>query len=250
MKKIVVFAVVLSLYATALAAEGPGKVMIVFDASGSMWGQVEGRAKIEIAREVLGDLLAGWDASVEVGLTAYGHRRKGDCSDIEVLLAPGAAAPGAVAAAVEKISPKGKTPLSAAVREAAHALRFEEDRATVILISDGEETCDADPVRVGEERGESDRGRLHSPTSSVSTSRRRSGRGSSAWLNAPGGSSCPLRMPVSCAPLSTVPWRKPPPLPSRSPRPRGKRRSTPRNRSRRAPTSKSLGPGRPAIATS
>ena len=70
---------------TAATSGAAGRAMIVLDASGSMWAPVGGRARIEVAREALGELLKGWDPKVEVGLMAYGHRRKNDCSDIEVL---------------------------------------------------------------------------------------------------------------------------------------------------------------------
>ena len=39
-----------------------------------MWGQVGGRAKIELAREALAGALADSPADVPVGLRAYGHR--------------------------------------------------------------------------------------------------------------------------------------------------------------------------------
>jgi Ca-activated chloride channel family protein len=42
-------------------AAARAEVIIVYDASNSMWGQVEGRHKIEIAREVMGELVADWD---------------------------------------------------------------------------------------------------------------------------------------------------------------------------------------------
>ena len=45
----------------------------------------------------------------------------------------------------------GKTPLSAAVKQAAEALKYTEDKATVILITDGLETCEADPCALGKE---------------------------------------------------------------------------------------------------
>ena len=52
---------------------------------------------------------------------------------------------------VAGVQPKGMTPLSAAVRQAAEALRFTERRSSVILISDGIETCNADPCELGAE---------------------------------------------------------------------------------------------------
>jgi Ca-activated chloride channel family protein len=138
---------------TAAAATGGsgGKAMIVLDGSGSMWAPVNGRPRIEVAREALGELLKGWDPKVEVGLMSYGHRRKNDCSDIEVL-APAAKVDAAKLGAIAgRISPQGMTPLSAAVKQAAESLKYTEQRATVILISDGIETCKADPCALGAE---------------------------------------------------------------------------------------------------
>ncbi len=54
-------------------------------------------------------------------------------------------------AAVKGISPKGQTPMTDAVRMAADALQYTEKKATVILVSDGIENCDADPCAVAEE---------------------------------------------------------------------------------------------------
>ncbi|SDB06843.1 vWA domain-containing protein [Bauldia litoralis] len=128
--------------ATASAAE---RAIIVLDGSGSMWGQIDGTAKISIAREVLGSVLSTIPADLELGLLAYGHREKGNCSDIELMIPP---APGSAASIVDTanaISPKGKTPLSQAVGQAAEILKYTEEKATVILITDGLETCNADP---------------------------------------------------------------------------------------------------------
>ena len=137
--------------AKAAAPPEVGRVMIVLDASGSMWAQIAGKTKIEIAREALAELLRGWDPKVEVGLMAYGHRRKADCADIEVLAPAGPVDAARLTKLVNAIRPNGKTPLSAAVRQAAQSLKFDQQRATVILISDGIETCDADPCEVAAE---------------------------------------------------------------------------------------------------
>jgi Ca-activated chloride channel family protein len=133
------------------AAPEPARVIIVFDASGSMAAQLDGRAKIDIAKEVVSSIVGGIDPSVELGLVAYGHRRKGDCEDIELLVPPGPGTSGAILSAVQAIQPIGKTPLTAAVIQAAGYLRYTEAKASVILVSDGEETCDQDPCRVAGE---------------------------------------------------------------------------------------------------
>lgn len=125
--------------------------MIVFDASGSMWAQVEGKAKIEIAKDTLKTLIDDWDENKQIGLLAYGHRVKGDCKDIEILVPVGRVNKESMFSIIDKINPKGKTPISAALTDAADQLKFTEDNATVILISDGKETCDADPCRTAAE---------------------------------------------------------------------------------------------------
>ena len=143
------FAACLASLATSPAAAQSERTILVLDASGSMWGQIDGEAKITIAQRVIGDLLDTLPADEEIGLTLYGHRRKGDCGDIELAVPAGPDTRDAIRAAVNAVKPKGKTPLSAAVIDAAKALRFEEENATVILVSDGRETCDLDPCAVG-----------------------------------------------------------------------------------------------------
>lgn len=79
---------VLLLAAWGLGSTPPARAadtVIVYDASNSMWGQIDGEPKISIARRVMGDLVRGWDDGTRVGLVAYGHRRAGDCSDIETV---------------------------------------------------------------------------------------------------------------------------------------------------------------------
>ncbi|MCG8506548.1 MAG: VWA domain-containing protein [Sphingomonadales bacterium] len=124
--------------------------ILVLDASGSMWGRLEGEEKIVVARRVINELLGDLPADRRLGLVAYGHNRKGDCGDIEELAAVGTARAD-ISAAMAKLNPKGKTPLSASVKFAAEKLRYTENKATVILVSDGEETCDVDPCALGTE---------------------------------------------------------------------------------------------------
>lgn len=125
------------------------QVMLVLDASGSMWGQIEGRSKVEIARDAVADLVQTWKPEVDLGLVAYGHRRKGDCADIETMLPAGPLDAKAYLGKVNALNAKGMTPLSQAVIHAADALKAGERKATVILVSDGEETCKLDPCAVG-----------------------------------------------------------------------------------------------------
>ncbi|MEZ5751637.1 MAG: VWA domain-containing protein [Paracoccaceae bacterium] len=149
MKKILIpLALCLPLAAQAQVPPAQPSAILVLDGSGSMWGQIDGVNKIVIARDVVANLLSDLPADLRLGLTAYGHRRRGDCSDIETLIEPGTGNRDAIARAVNAINPRGRTPMTRAVVEAAEALRYTEDAATVILVSDGIETCEADPCAI------------------------------------------------------------------------------------------------------
>lgn len=138
-------------FGVSLPAFANNQVMLVLDASGSMWGQIDGVTKIEIARDTIDDLVGGWNANNGLGLIAYGHNRKGDCEDIQTLIPVGKLDADTYLRTVRGLNPKGMTPLSAAVKQGAEALKYTEQKATVILISDGEETCKLDPCTVGKE---------------------------------------------------------------------------------------------------
>jgi Ca-activated chloride channel family protein len=148
---LLLFTSVIATNHNAYSEENVDKVMLVLDVSGSMWGQIEGTAKIEIARDALKSLVSDWPESRQVGLIAYGHRNKGDCKDIETVVPVGPLNRNSLGKIVSGLTPRGMTPLSASVKKAAEELKYTEGKATVILISDGVENCDLDPCKIGAE---------------------------------------------------------------------------------------------------
>ncbi len=154
MKSICAFALALVLSILSLTpvqADEGARVILVLDASGSMRAKIDGKTKMDIAKQVVGSIIKTWKPEDELGLIAYGHREKGSCSDIEVLREPGTLDANDYMKAVKGLNPKGKTPMTAAVKMAAESLQFTEKKATVILVSDGIETCDLDPCVVADE---------------------------------------------------------------------------------------------------
>jgi len=125
-----------------------GQAILILDASGSMWGQVNGTHKFEIARDAITQMLDTWDPEIGLGLLAYGHRKKGDCSDIELIVPVRQNNMKRVSSAVQKLGANGKTPIGAALIQAAERLGFRDSPATVILVTDGLETCGYDPCEV------------------------------------------------------------------------------------------------------
>jgi hypothetical protein len=134
----------------ALATERVG--VLVFDASGSMWNRIEGdRTRIEVARDVVGQYFTTRDGAVPLSVIAYGHNRRGDCRDIEVI-APMARADGpALADRLRRLTPRGMTPLTDSLRQARAQIPANAESADIILVTDGLETCRGDPCALAAE---------------------------------------------------------------------------------------------------
>jgi Ca-activated chloride channel family protein len=126
----------------AMAADG---AMIVLDASGSMAGQLSGKPKIVMARDTLTSVLTDTPEKLALGLLAYGHRQKASCSDIELLVPPATGSSRAILNAAKTVVPRGKAPLAASIEQAAQELNYQEQKATIIVVTDGADNCTGDP---------------------------------------------------------------------------------------------------------
>jgi Ca-activated chloride channel family protein len=127
--------------------------MIVFDASGSMAGSLaEGIGakirRIDEVRKALAQALPRVTHFRRIGLITYGPGSYRQCN-VELDLRP---IPDAAKPIMEKVSglnPSGKTPLAAAVEQAAEVLDYKAKPGVVVLLTDGEETCDGAPCALG-----------------------------------------------------------------------------------------------------
>jgi hypothetical protein len=135
------------------AADRFGAVEVILDASGSMLQRLGGEHRIEVAKSsverLLGDVLP---AGAPFALRVFGHREADSCrTDLEIPLAP-----LDTAAALSKVRGitamnRAKTPIGASLLAVKDDLATVEGPATVILVTDGEETCDGDPPAAIEE---------------------------------------------------------------------------------------------------
>jgi len=135
------------LFAPRVSAQG-NVLYFILDASGSMWERVEGTPRIVIAKETLSSLIEQTPAEIRTGITAYGHRRKFDCSDIEEIVPLKSLDPMTKFRVQERISSLnavGKTPITDSIRQTVDRLKSEEGESTIVLISDGLESCGKDP---------------------------------------------------------------------------------------------------------
>jgi Ca-activated chloride channel family protein len=123
--------------------------MIVFDASGSM-GATDYAVKLpRIARvkSAMQTVIPEVSPLRRLGLIVYGEGAYNDCDSIELRLRPTPDAADTLLNAIKKINPRGRTPLTRSVELAAEELDYRNKPATVVLLTDGEETCGGDPCR-------------------------------------------------------------------------------------------------------
>lgn len=111
--------------------------MIVFDASGSMSGNVKlGIAttltRIDEVRSALGKVLPAVARHRRVGLITYGPGPYNQCN-VELNLRPEPNAAKRIMQEVEALTPAGKTPLTAAVEQAADVLDFCQSPASSLF---------------------------------------------------------------------------------------------------------------------
>jgi Ca-activated chloride channel homolog len=131
----------------AVSTVNPSTI-IVFDGSGSMWNRFEGEkvAKFVTAASAIKNQLAKQKPETRVGVAAFGHRRQGDCNDVQIVFPPDALSANTerIGTFLDKINPKGKGPLTAALREAAKALPKDTGPKSLILMHDDADNCTAD----------------------------------------------------------------------------------------------------------
>ena len=127
--------------------------MIVFDASGSMAGNtVQGLfsdvTRIDEVRKALAQVLPAATKFRKVGLITYGPGPYLQCN-VALDFRPMPNAAQQIMSVVNALNPAGKTPLVKAVELAAEVLDYRSTRGTVVLLTDGEETCGGAPCALG-----------------------------------------------------------------------------------------------------
>jgi hypothetical protein len=128
---------------------GGAAVELILDASGSMLQRVQGKRRISVAKEVLTEAVREHiPAGTPVALRVFGHKEVDSCrTDLELPLGP--LNPDAAAAKIAGINAMNlaRTPIADSLKAVRSDLRGQQG-GVVVLVTDGEETCDGDPGAV------------------------------------------------------------------------------------------------------
>ena len=123
-------------------------VEIILDASGSMLKRQGSKRRIEIAKETILSLLSDVIPSgTGFAMRVFGHKEADSCrTDLEIPLGPLDSAAAKLKVASINAKNLAKTPIAASLAKVASDLAGVTGERIVILVTDGEETCDGDPA--------------------------------------------------------------------------------------------------------
>ncbi len=126
------------------------RILFVLDASGSMFGRWGKETKWETAQKILANLSDSLSKlpNVETALRVYGHQyllTEKNCNDtkLEVPFAKNNGA--AIRKKLSDLTPRGITPITLSLEQAAYDFPSTPARNAIILITDGAESCFRNP---------------------------------------------------------------------------------------------------------
>ncbi len=133
------------------------RILFVFDASFSMFGQWQSGMKMDLAKKLLSEFLDSIDGSqnLELAFRPYGHqvplRPERSCTDTKLEVPFGRNNVQAIKNKLKMIVPKGTTPIAYTLEQCGGDFPTASTKSVkniIILITDGLEECDGDPCAV------------------------------------------------------------------------------------------------------
>lgn len=123
-------------------------IEFILDASGSMKQQIGNKSRIQIAKDVIEDIIERLPAGTEVAFRVYGSRipgkSPGACEDSQLVAPLGPVDKSQLLQQIRKVEALGTTPIAFALRQLTNDLPHSGEEKLVILLTDGEERCGGD----------------------------------------------------------------------------------------------------------
>lgn len=142
---------------THISEQPLNRILFVFDGSQSMFGRWESGMKIEIAKQLLTELVDSLEQvqNLQMAFRVYGHQSpfisgsQRDCRDTKLEVPFGNNNAQRIRTALQAVDPKGTTPIAYSLdRSAGDFPACTNCRNMIILITDGIEECDGDPCAI------------------------------------------------------------------------------------------------------
>ncbi|AMM93246.1 amino acid dehydrogenase [Peribacillus simplex] len=137
-------------------------ISILLDASGSMKAQINGKSKMDSAKEAIQIFLDKLPKNAEVSLRVYGHKgtgshkdKKVSCNSTEEIFHGQGEQTNQIKTVLQDIKPAGWTPIANALKSVKQDINPETTDSVVYVVSDGIETCGGNPVQIAKELNQS-----------------------------------------------------------------------------------------------
>ncbi|MDP3980090.1 MAG: VWA domain-containing protein [Chlamydiota bacterium] len=157
MKKIPLIIFLIWIVSFAGATTDTTHVEVILDASNSMNEVINGEKKMDTAKKVLSNLVQQWEdesaGMIKVGLRIYGNyfdpykSKEIACQDTTLEVPIGENTATAIKSKIYSVEAKGYTPIAYTLNEARADFTI-GNQNTVVLVSDGKESCGGDPCQV------------------------------------------------------------------------------------------------------
>ena len=127
-------------------------VLLILDASGSMNARLpNGETRMAVAQRAIKGVAGFIPAQAQLSLRMYGAQSaasRKNCQDTHVAVpfGPASASSGAITATVDGAKAQGYTPIAYSLGQAANDFPADAKERVIVLVSDGKETCQGDPV--------------------------------------------------------------------------------------------------------
>ncbi|GGD98281.1 VWA domain-containing protein [Paenibacillus nasutitermitis] len=133
-------------------------ISILLDASGSMKAEINGKSKMDSAKEAIQSFGDKLPKNAEVSLRVYGHKGSGSqkdkkvsCTSTEEIFHGQGAQTSQMKTALQDIKPAGWTPIASALESVKQDMNPDTTDSVVYVVSDGIETCGGNPVQIAKE---------------------------------------------------------------------------------------------------
>lgn len=148
-----VFGVLPGMAAEAKAQGSDAELAIIMDASSSMLQPDEDGTRLDVAKRAATELIDSLPDTARVGMLAYGtqvtdapENHAAGCEDIHALAPVGAVDKDRLRGEIADLDARGYTPIGNALRAAADELSPDTSERSIVLVSDGVDTCAPPPV--------------------------------------------------------------------------------------------------------
>ncbi|WP_018248485.1 vWA domain-containing protein [Orenia marismortui] len=122
-------------------------VEIIWDLSGSMWGEIEEKNKINTSKKILNRIINDFPKEINIGLRVFGSKesnREGSYLAIPIKTNT----KKDILNFIDQVKPLGKSPIALNLSYAGEDLKYLQGKKHILLITDGKDTGNIMPSKV------------------------------------------------------------------------------------------------------